>query len=76
MRLLYKNKKVEKQCSNIKEATKLFGGNKLLAVSLLSRINSMENAPVIKDIIVQKQFHFHKLYDKGKNVYEGFLLLM
>ena len=39
MKIVYADKKIEKQCTSIKEANKLFGGNKALAVSLLIRIN-------------------------------------
>ncbi len=61
MKILYANHRVEKQCTSLTEATRLFGGNKNLAVSLLSRINAMENAEVIKDIIMMPPFHFHEL---------------
>ncbi|MBQ8559768.1 MAG: type II toxin-antitoxin system RelE/ParE family toxin [Tyzzerella sp.] len=61
MELVYKESKVEKQCTSLKEARKLFGGNDSLARSLLSRINSLKNAEVIKDIILMPPFHFHKL---------------
>ena len=66
MEVLYKNEKIEIQCNYIKDAEKLFGGNKQLALSLLSRVNALKQAEVIKDIIVQPQFHFHKLENKGK----------
>ena len=45
----------------MKDATKLFGGNKSLALSLLARINAIEAADVINDIIVNKPFRFHNL---------------
>ena len=64
MKILYANTKTEKQCSSLKEATKLFGGDKILARSLLARINAVEQADVIKDIIVMPSFRFHNL--KGK----------
>ena len=64
MRIIYANKKTEKQCNSLKEATKLFGGDKKLAMSLLARINTIEQADVIKDIIVMPTFRFHNL--KGK----------
>ena len=60
----YANDKLKEQCTSVKAATKLFGGNKGLAISLHSRINSIERAKVIKDIIVIPQFHFHKLHGK------------
>ena len=61
MKIVYADKKIEKQCTSIKEANKLFGGNKTLAVSLLARINAIEQADVIHDIIVMKPFRFHNL---------------
>ena len=64
MKVIYATNKVEKQCNDIREATKLFGGNKSLAVSLLARINAIKNADVIHDIIVIPPFHFHKLQGK------------
>ena len=64
MRILYANKKTEKQCNSPKEAIKLFGGDKKLAMSLLARINAIKQADVIKDIIVMPTFRFHNL--KGK----------
>ena len=62
MKLIYANKKVERQCIDLKAAKKLFGGNDSLAISLLARINAMENAEIIKDIIAIKPFRFHKLH--------------
>ena len=67
MRISYSNEKVKKICENIKESTKYFGGNKLMALSLMSRINSIINAQSLKDLIVQPQMNFHKLLNKGKN---------
>ena len=64
MKIIYANTKTEKQCNSLKEATKLFGGDKKLAESLLARINAIEQADVIKDIIVMPAFRFHNL--KGK----------
>ena len=64
MRIIYSNIKTERQCKSLKEATKLFGGDKRLAISLLARINAIEQADVIKDIIMMPTFRFHNL--KGK----------
>lgn len=61
MKILYANKKIERYCTSIKEASKLFGGDKKLALSLLSRINAFEQAEVINDICVNRPFRFHKL---------------
>ena len=40
MQLLYNNSKVQKQCTDLKTAKKLFGGNAALATSLFARINA------------------------------------
>lgn len=39
----------------------MFGGNAALATSLFARINAMQQASVIKDIVMMPTFHFHKL---------------
>ena len=61
MKISYGSSEVEKQCKSLREAQKLFGGNKALANSLLSRVNAIDQATVIKDIIRTKPFRFHKL---------------
>ena len=48
MELVYKNDKVKKQCTSVKEAKKLFGGNTLLATNLLFRINALKSAIAMK----------------------------
>ena len=72
MELKYASEKLKSQCTSMKEAKKLFGGNDMLAKSLMARINALESAEVIKDIIVQPQFRFHSLYDKGDKKLKGF----
>ena len=62
MKIKYANDKVKQQCTSLKTAIKLFGGNKKLATSLLARINAIEGAVVIKDIIAMPTFHFHNLH--------------
>lgn len=61
MKIKYSNDKVKRQCTDIKAATKLFGGDKNMAISLFSRIYAIVNADVIKDIIMMPSFHFHNL---------------
>ncbi|MCD7744966.1 MAG: type II toxin-antitoxin system RelE/ParE family toxin [Lachnospiraceae bacterium] len=61
MKLIYSDEKTKSYCTSLKAACKLFGGNKQLAISLIARINALEQACVIKDIIVMPTFHFHKL---------------
>lgn len=71
MKIDYSNKKVELQCTSLKAAAKLFGGNKSLATSLMARINAIEQAEVMKDIIAMPSFHFHNLHGK----LEGFFAI-
>lgn len=69
MKIKYSNKKVEQQCTNLKKATKLFGGDKKMGISLLSRINLIEQANVIKDIVQMKNLRFHNLSGKLKGYF-------
>ena len=75
MELTYTSDKVRLQCTSIKMANKLFGGNAALTKSLLARINALASADNIKDIIVQPTFRFHRLTNKkGKNL-EGYFAI-
>ena len=60
MQLLYNNSKVQKQCTDLKIAKKLFGGNAVLATSLFARINAMQQASVIKDIVMMPKLSGNK----------------
>ena len=73
VQLLYNNGKVQKQCTDLKIAKKLFGGNAALATSLFARINAMQQASVIKDIVMMPTFHFHKLFVCSLCVLRGLL---
>lgn len=69
MELVYASEKIRLQCTSVKAANKLLGGDPLLARSLLSRINALAGADTIKDIIVQPTFRFHALKNKrGRNL--------
>ena len=69
MKIEYASTKVEAQCTSLKEARKHFGGDNGLAVSLMSRINSINSAETIKDIVLLPPLHFHALKNKdGKNL--------
>lgn len=72
MRILYSSSKVEKQCTDLAGAKKLFGGDKSLAMGLLSRIQALESAETLQDICVQPAFRFHKLKHKNHKDLEGF----
>ena len=69
MDIKYANEKVKIHCTSMKAATKLFGGNKGLATSLLARIYAIEKAEVIKDIIVMPPFHFHNLHGNMEGLF-------
>ena len=69
MKIIYGSKQVEKLCTSMKEARKFFGGNEILARSLMARINAIEHAVVIKDIIMMPPFHFHKLQGDLKDYF-------
>lgn len=71
MELVYASKKVKELCTDPKAAKKLFGGDSKLAIQLHSRIYALEQAPTLKDIVVQPQFHFHNLLNKDGKNYEG-----
>ncbi len=75
MELVYTSDKVENQCTGVKAAKKLFGGDTLLATSLLARINALEKAETIRDIIVQPAFHFHNLGNKRGKDLQGFFAI-
>ena len=50
LELVYASEALRSQCTNVKAAKKLFHGDLQLSVSLLSRINALEQADVLKDI--------------------------
>ena len=75
MELIYATEKLKMQCTSLAYAKKLFDGNAALSLSLLARINALENAENLKDIIVQPTFHFHTLRNKkGRNL-EGYFAI-
>ncbi len=61
MKVVYGNENIQLQCTNMKAAQKLFGGDKVLAIKLLGRINQLESANIIKDIILTPPLRFHNL---------------
>lgn len=65
MELVYASEKLKIQCTSVKAAKKLFNGDAALTVSLLARINALEKANNLKDIVVQPTFHFHNLKNKN-----------
>lgn len=71
MEIVYASEKLKEQCTTLPAAKKLLGGNVKLATKLLSRVNALEQAPTLKDIVVQPQFRFHNLTNKGGRNLEG-----
>ena len=69
MRIVYESDKVKRQCEDLKTATKLFGGDKDMAIKLMSRINAIEQAVIIKDIIAMPPLRFHKLRGKMEGLF-------
>ena len=61
MQLLYNNSKVQKQCTDLKTAKKIVWRECCISNQLFARINAMQQASVIKDIVMMPTFHFHKL---------------
>ena len=70
MELEYSDEKVKLQCTSVKAARKLFGGDEALTVKLMSRISALTAAETIKDIISQSSFRFHSLHNKGRKKYQ------
>ena len=75
MELVYASDKVRIQCTSVKAAKKLFDGNAELVKSLFARINALQMADTIMDIIVQPTFHFHKLGNMNRKNLEGFFAI-
>ncbi len=75
MELLFISAKLKEQCTSVKAANKLFGGDAILGRSLLARINALMQAEVIKDVIVQPAFHFHKLKNKNGRNLDGYFAI-
>ena len=71
MKILFRDDIVRAQCTGLKAALKLFGGDRKMAVSLLARIYAIETADVIKDIILTPTFRFHAL----KGGFSGFFAM-
>ena len=69
LKIEYKNDKVKGQCTSIKAAKKLFGGDEVLSTCLHSRVNALENADTLRDIIMQTRFRFHELRGKLKGYF-------
>lgn len=61
LEIMYKDKKIKQICTSLKSAKKFFGGQNLIAINLLARINQMQNADTLKDFLNATAYHFHPL---------------
>ena len=71
MKILYKNKKVEKMCTNEKVAIKSLGI--VVAEKLFAAINVLSSAANLKDILALPQYHLHKLIGDLDGKYSMYL---
>lgn len=71
MELVYANSNVEKVCTSVKAAQKHFGGDKGTAIALMSKIQALEAAITLQDIVLMPPFHIHPLHNKGRSKLKG-----
>lgn len=67
MKIKYKNKKVKKQCEDLKTAVRDFDIK--TAEKLHATINFIKNAKNLRDIVNMPIYHFHPLEGKRKKQY-------
>lgn len=75
MEIIYHSERLEKQCTDLNKAKNVFGGQMKLAVSLLARINAIEQAETLKDIVVMPTFRFHNLKNKNGRDLKGYFAI-
>ena len=75
MELVYETEEIERLCTSSKAAKKFFGGDENLSRKLLARINSLEQAATIKDIVLQQNLRFHSLKNKGRRNLKGYFAI-
>ena len=61
MRLSYASEKLKKICTDLAAAKRYFGGDPVLGNSLRIRINFLEGAGCLQDVIRLPSLHFHNL---------------
>lgn len=71
MKIFYKNKKVEKLCTNEKSAIKEYGAQ--VADKLIAAINILESAQNLKDILSLPQYHLHILKGNLAGIFSMYL---
>lgn len=67
MKIIYKNKKLEKECTSLKTATQRYGSD--VGKALLKLTNFIEQAENLKDISNFPQYRLHQLKGDRKNQY-------
>ena len=67
MKICYKTKKLEKECTDLSKAKKTYGEK--VSEKLFATIEFIQNAVNLQDIIENPSFHFHKLLGKRKGEY-------
>lgn len=67
MQVIFSKKKEEKVCRDFSKAQKEYG--KSVAMGIMSRINALESAKTLKDIIVMPNFRFHALNGEEKGLF-------
>ncbi len=75
MEIVFASSKLEKQCTDIRDARKLVGGNERVALGILSRINALKQAASLRDIVIQPQFRFHNLDNQHRRKLKGYFAI-
>lgn len=71
MKILYKDKKVEKLCTDIKYSKQQLGNE--VSIKLFSLINLLSNSKNLMDILAFPQYHLHKLKGNKDGIYSMYL---
>lgn len=71
MKITYANKKVEKQCTDLKESRKKFP--KKIAQKLHKLVNFIENADNLSEVINFSRYNFHDLKGNHKGLYSLYI---
>ncbi|WP_390408183.1 hypothetical protein [Lacticaseibacillus jixiensis] len=67
MHVSYKNKRIEKQCTSLREAKKAY--SEKVAVKLLQRVNFLVAADNLASVIDNPVLHFHDLKGNREGIY-------
>ncbi len=75
MKILYASSQVKKICTSEKAAQKHFGGDDGLVKALHAKIQALNAAVSLLDILLQPSFHLHPLMNKGRNKLKGYFAI-